>query len=1300
MEPKQPKVINRPSAVKAEAPRPVTKPAAMPSIDVQTPARGGGSVASLPSRAAASADLPMPSKPAMKSEASKVTSTAPAAASIPSARVSAPTQAPGAPGKGASAPTTVQSPAVARVASATMADGGKPAAQAAAAQTAVAQVAAAAQGPAAAPAAGEKKGAAGGAGGAAAAAGGAGEKSAAAGGAGKKGGDKKEGDEKKPAAGGKGGKGGKKGKDDAAGEASEEKAPTSAKDDPAFQAVVSKTKNVAEQQKSHPPAEQKAAEAQAAAVEPPAAVMSKGQARQVDEMEQAPTPAFDGAAFKEALMKRISELTPKNLEEADEFEENDKLGGVKDEMGGKVEAEKANSQGPLEEKAKEEPSTEGIEEKPVTDLPAADAGKAPGSVGAKGAVPKKKGTSEIEAPLKEESKSLDDQMAEENVTDEQLQKSNEPKFMSASKAKDDAQTHAETAPKGVRQFEKKTLSKAEQEATAFAQREVQGMYSDRSKGLKQVEGDQKQAKGKDEAARAKVAADIEAIYASTKERVDTILNDLDAKVETAFDAGAAKAKETFETYVEEKMDAYKDERYSGVLGKGQWLADLFMDLPEEVNRFYEDGRDLYLAEMDKVLDEVIAIIGNELTAARTEIQKGKDEISAYVAQLPNDLKGVGEEASEAVADKFAQLEDSVQNKQGELIDTLAQKYQENLDAVDERIKELKEANKGLISKAAGLIRDVIEAIKKLRKLLNQILNRIAHIISLIIADPIGFFDNLMTGLKRGFNNFVANIETHLITGLFAWLTGALGPISIKVPENLFSLKGIFNLVMQVLGLTWDAIRAKAVKLFGEPVVAAMEMGAEMFQKLREGPDALWEFVKEQFTDIKEMVLDQIKEMVITEVVKAGVKWLLSLLNPAAAFIKAAMAIYSIISFIFNRAAQIADFINSLLDAIEAIAKGAVDGAAAMVEKALAKSIPLIIGLLAALLGISGLVKKVQKLIEKIRKRIDKAIMKILIKAKSLVGKLGKSVSGAVAGVINWWKKRMKFKGADGKSHSLYFSGEGRSAKLMVASTPTLVETYLDNLPAATKTAKKSEIDKIEVHLKTIKTLSALPEDQQALPANENQFTNAFNAIGPLLADVLSDGDWGSDKNPIRFVYTKRRIQAYPTLYIGPYSSKPIPQTVLATKNAATIKSHMDPTEAAAWDGSIKTISPTKGGNLPDGTPLGIKAASQIEVGRKLLYNPPSGKTPGGKKINSALKPYGFSPEGEKLDGDHVHEIQLGGKDEITNLWPLDRSENRSSGSLLKDMTVDMPDGKKATLKDAEKKRPGDLWLIITSTRNV
>jgi hypothetical protein len=630
----------------------------------------------------------------------------------------------------------------------------------------------------------------------------------------------------------------------------EDKAPTSPDADPTFQAVLATIQAVAVSQQAHAPATTKAAEAQAAAVAPPSEVTGRAQANQVGEMEAMETPEFDAAAFKAELMKRIAALAPKTTAEADNFKRDNQLGSVKAEMQGQVAQEQTATQTPLEEKTAQAPDTSQIEPKPVTPLPPGHPGAPPPDVGAAQAVPKLKGHSEVEAPLHANSQKLDQQMAEADITEEQLATSNEPTFTAALGAKRTAQAHAAAAPQPYRQFEQEQLGQAEAEAVAMALDQTQAMHGSRAELLHQVEAQQGQAKSKDEQAREKVAADIQAMYDTTKTRVDTILSDLDGKVAQAFDTGAAAAKKAFEDYVAAKMEAYKKRRYGGWLGWARWAKDKLLGMPAAVNAFYQQGRQLFLDKMNAVLDNVVAIIGTGLTAAKAEIAQGKQHIQNYLDQLPTNLQAVGQQAAQDIQGQFEALEQSVNDKQHELIDNLANKYRENLQAVDARIEELKAANQGLVDKAINAVVGVIKTILKLKEMLTRVLAKVAGVVGLILRDPIGFLGNLVSGLKQGFENFVGNILSHLQTGLIGWLTGTLGPMGVQLPEDLFSVQGIFSLVMQVLGLTWDYIRQKAVKLLGEPVVKALETGFAPFQiLLKEGPAGLWQYVKEQFQDL-------------------------------------------------------------------------------------------------------------------------------------------------------------------------------------------------------------------------------------------------------------------------------------------------------------------------------------------------------------------------------------------------------------------------------------------------------------------
>src|SRR5205085_3740585 len=122
---------------------------------------------------------------------------------------------------------------------------------------------------------------------------------------------------------------------------------------------------------------------------------------------------------------------------------------------------------------------------------------------------------------------------------------------------------------------------------------------------------------------------------------------------------------------------------------------------------------------------------------------------------------------------------------------------------------------------------------------------------------------------------------------------------------------------------------------------------------------------------------QIKDFVTEKVVKAGISWLLGLLTPAGAFIKACQAIYSIVMFFVERGAQLKDFVEAIIDVAAAVARGASGGLPEMIEGVLARILPLAISFLASLLGLGGIGEKVRSIVDKVQRPIGKAIDRVL-----------------------------------------------------------------------------------------------------------------------------------------------------------------------------------------------------------------------------------------------------------------------------------------------------------------------------------
>ena len=833
--------------------------------------------------------------------------------------------------------------------------------------------------------------------------------------------------------------------------------PKNPEEDPNFQASKQKIKAEAKRQKTHQPAGTEAQAAQNAAPPPANERESQAQAAQVETMDQQEPGEFNAAAFKEKLMQRIRNMQlPANQEQAADFENNNNIEDVSQAAQADVSSEQAQAAGPVEQAASAEPDIGSIPAREVENLPEPQIGEHPRQIGAQNAMPQARPESQVNQPLQDNMQDVNQAMADNEITDTQLANANEPKFSEALNAKQEAENHTQNAPDDFRIQEQQALSASGMQAQAVSESQLTAMHGQRGLLLNQVAAQQGQTATQDSAERERIASEINTIYDKTKTDVEAVLEKLDESVSTMFSSAAEKAKTKFEAHVKQRMDAYKSRRYSGLRGAARWVRDKFMGIPEEVNQFFTEGRQKYIDEMDVALTAISQHVAEKLTEAKNRIAKGKQEVNDYVTALPEALQGIGREAAENIQGRFDELENSVESKQDELIDSLAQQYTESLQEVDARIEEMKAANRGLVDRALDAVKGVIETIIQIKNTLTNMLASAISVIRTIIADPIGFLGNLISGISQGFKNFGTNILTHLTSGLVGWLTGALGSVGITIPKDLFSLKGIFSLVMQVLGLTWDYIRQKAVKLLGEPVVRILETGFEVFQIIRsEGIAGLWNYIKEQFNDLKETVIDTIKEMVITQVIQAGIKWVLGLMNPVGAFIKAAMAIIDIVKFFIERGRQILELVNAFIEGVKAVASGSVARVAQAIENALARAIPVVIGFLASLLGLGGLASKVQNLIKRIRSRIDKAIDKVILKAKSWFRKAGTKIKGAATKFFKWWKARKNFKGDDGKIHKLYFAGEGNSAKLMVASNPTAFSDFIISVDVGNDAKKKA-----------------------------------------------------------------------------------------------------------------------------------------------------------------------------------------------------------------------------------------------------
>ncbi len=770
--------------------------------------------------------------------------------------------------------------------------------------------------------------------------------------------------------------------------------------DPKFGALKRDVKSKQQTLGKHPPAKAEADAAGRAAKPPQDDKEAQGKTANAEKMNAAKPGEFDKAAFVAAVNAAIAKQAPKNLEEADEFGSSGKAEAVKGEVSGKVEGGKKASAGQIESTTKAPPDTGAATVKPVTPLKPDQPPGTPGTPDPGKAIPDKAPPAATD--FSAGPKSVNDEMAGAQVTEDQLAKSNEPEFTGALKEKKAGEQHAATAPGEVRGKEAETLAGAKAQAQQAGATAMAGMAASRGKSGKELDAGKGGAQSAEEQKRAQVTATLQKVFDATKKDVEDILSGLDKKVDEKFTKDEKTARDAFTADHKRRMDAYKDKRYSGWTGGLKWAKDKLLGMPEEANQIFVTARQGYVTAMQGVISGVADLIGTELNAAKARIAKGRTDLQAEVQKLPKDLQQLGKESAAEFGGKFDELTESVDAKGSELVDTLASKYTEALKAVDEEIEAEKEKNKGLVAKAIDAVKGVIQTIMQLKDLLLGVLAKAAQAVMAIIKDPIGFLGNLISAVGAGLQGFIANIGAHLQKGLVSWLLGTAAKAGLQLPEK-FDLKGILGLIASLLGLTWASIRGRIVaKGVPEQAMSTVESGVPLVQKLiAGGVGGLWEDLKDQIGDLKETLLGKITEYLVPTVLIAGITWIVSLLNPASAFIKACKAIIDIVTFIITRGAQILEFVNAILDAVIAIAGGGAGGVPGLIEAALAKSIPVLIGFLAALLGIGGIADKVKKIFQTLSKPVMKAV-------DAIVGKI------VAYGKKLWAKLKGRRKGKDGE----------------------------------------------------------------------------------------------------------------------------------------------------------------------------------------------------------------------------------------------------------------------------------------------
>jgi len=280
-------------------------------------------------------------------------------------------------------------------------------------------------------------------------------------------------------------------------------------------------------------------------------------------------------------------------------------------------------------------------------------------------------------------------------------------------------------------------------------------------------------------------------------------------------------------------------------------------------------------------------------------------------------------------------------------------------------------------------------------LVTKVIAKAAQSLSDLLDDPLGFLTNFIHALKQGFEQFFDKIGSYLLSGLQAWLLGKLEGTGIDIPTE-FTFKSMLKLAFQVLGITVDMLLEQLEEVTGkkglkakiEKAIGVISNAFEWLEKLMskgEEGGSFWDRLESSIGSIWDFVLDAVVGWLEKTIVVKALAWVASKLDPTGimAVITTIIDVYNVISAIIEKAKEIFEMLDKVLDGFADLIKGVLDAAATVFEKALGAAIPVVMAILASLFGLDDAADEVKKAIEKLRVKVKEGVKKVLNAIKGL-----------------------------------------------------------------------------------------------------------------------------------------------------------------------------------------------------------------------------------------------------------------------------------------------------------------------------
>lgn len=613
---------------------------------------------------------------------------------------------------------------------------------------------------------------------------------------------------------------------------------------------------------------------------------------------------------------------------------------------------------------------------------------------------------------------------------------------------------AATAPADLAAQQVTAIAQAQSDMRDLQARALHALEGSRGRTARGVGDGQGQMVRQEAVTRESVSAAAQGIFSKAQTDVQTMLEPLARNAMAIWDTELERLSTEFRNHLN-RVQSWIDDRHSGASGFVVGIWDAVTGLPGWVKKNYDDAEHAFGDGVCRVLVTIDADVSLVIAAAKARIQDARDETHQLFTDLPDDLK----EWAASEEQRFqAQLEGLDRRTEQTRMGFVAEISQRAVTAVGDVQREIEE----LRQKAGGLIGRIVSAIEAfiddpVRAIINGLLSlvgiapasfwalvdRIAQVIDQIAEDPETFGNNLVEVLRMGFQLFFDHFDTHLMAAFWKWLFSRCGSVGVTVPRDA-SLSSIVTFVLSIMGITWPNIRKILVREVGERNVELIEKVWELVSILiRAGPEGIVTMIRERLAPeaLVQAVLEAAVEITVELLVERVAVQLLSMLNPAGAVLQAIRLIYTVLKWIFENAARIFAFVETVVNAAVQILAGELASVAVLIENALASLLPVVIDLFMGLIGLGDLPQKVAQAIGQLQNLVlpvvETMIVTFISRGRALLASLGagggKREGDEHGGDDGELGMTVRFR-AGGEGHRLWVQVAGNAAHLMMASS--------------------------------------------------------------------------------------------------------------------------------------------------------------------------------------------------------------------------------------------------------------------------